>query len=246
MHWKNREYFAVVVDEVLTKKECDVLIARSEKEGYEQALLNVGGGHQIVASDIRNSDRCIIDDPEFAQKLWERITSAVESFIDNDDEDDETKGSLQLQKLYTPENGWSAVGLNERLRILRYRQGEYFKPHFDGCYMRGNEAGASRKGETSYVTCQLYLNEGYQGGETRFLSCDGGTQESKVIPKTGSVLLFQHNLLHEGCPVTNKGQKYVVRTDVMYTSKGPGHEYSLKPINLGQSASDSFEAMQTD
>jgi hypothetical protein len=46
--------------------------------------------------------------------------------------------------------------------------------------------------------------------------------------------------------VTN-GQKYVVRTDVMYTLKGPGQDYSLKPILvLGQSASDSFEAMDVE
>jgi len=39
-----------------------------------------------------------------------------------------------------------------RLRFLRYDPGEYFKPHFDGVYMRDN-------GERSCVTIQLYLNE---------------------------------------------------------------------------------------
>jgi Rps23 Pro-64 3,4-dihydroxylase Tpa1-like proline 4-hydroxylase len=40
--------------------------------------------------------------------------------------------------------------LNERLRILKYEGGEYFKPHTDGFYE------ISDKRETSYYTIHLY------------------------------------------------------------------------------------------
>ncbi len=53
---------------------------------------------------------------------------------------------------------------------------------------------------------------GFDGGATVFH--DFGVQ---VTPRTGSALMFQHQLLHEGC-VVQAGVKYVLRTDVMYTA----------------------------
>ena len=37
-----------------------------------------------------------------------------------------------------------------------------------------------------------------------------------VVPEPGMVLLFQHNIYHEGALVTG-GLKYAMRTDVMYS-----------------------------
>ena len=48
---------------------------------------------------------------------------------------------------------YKLAGLNERLRYLKYDPGERFNPHLDGCYKRNER-------ECSYVTLQLYLNEG--------------------------------------------------------------------------------------
>ena len=45
------------------------------------------------------------------------------------------------------------VLLYYRLRFLRYDAGQYFKPHFDGSYVR--EDGR----EKSFITIHLYLNE---------------------------------------------------------------------------------------
>ena len=92
----------------------------------------------------------------------------------------------------------------------------YFRPHFDGTYTRPDNS------ERSYITIQLYLNEGFKGGNTTFLY--GKAQESwkfwekkdvGVVPKTGRVLVFQHDILHEGS-LLEEGIKYSVRTDVMY------------------------------
>jgi hypothetical protein len=62
----------------------------------------------------------------------------------------------------------------------------------------------------SLLTCLLYLNACEAGGATRFLDL-----ERSVEPAPGRVLVFNHHLLHEGCPVV-KGVKYVVRTDFMF------------------------------
>jgi len=104
-----------------------------------------------------------------------------------------------------------SVGLNERLRVLKYNQGEYLGPHCDTKFVRGPSCG-DKAGETSHVSVHVYLNEKFKGGQTRF---HGGGRHYDVKPKTGSILLFDHNLLHQGV-VLKAGKKYIVRTDVMY------------------------------
>lgn len=108
---------------------------------------------------------------------------------------------------YVPEetvHGY-ACGLNERLRFYKYFPDQQFRPHQDGSFMRNIH-------EWSSFTFMIYLNDDMSGGETKFI-------ETTIIPKTGTALIFRHELVHEGCPVI-EGIKYVLRTDVMYRRKG--------------------------
>jgi hypothetical protein len=59
------------------------------------------------------------------------------------------------------------------------------------------------------------LNEGYEGGETTFINYQDSTKHVPCIPRTGMVLVFEHEILHEGSAL-RKGRKYTMRTDVMY------------------------------
>lgn len=180
---------AFTIDNVCSPEECAALIELSEKEGdYEQARITLASGEQKLVPNVRNSTRYMRDDRQLSFMLWSRIKHLVPA----------TWGEDKLP----------SVGLNERLRFLRYDPGEKFKPHFDGEYQRPDGS------ETSYVTIQLYLNEGFVGGETTFLSFSGETIV-KVVPKIGRVLVFEHMLYHEGSEVIS-GRKYVIRTDVMY------------------------------
>eukprot|EP01111_Echinosteliopsis_oligospora_P012871 TRINITY_DN4473_c0_g1_i1.p1 TRINITY_DN4473_c0_g1~~TRINITY_DN4473_c0_g1_i1.p1 ORF type:complete len:206 (-),score=46.21 TRINITY_DN4473_c0_g1_i1:99-716(-) len=175
--------------DVFSEKECQELIALSESKEYDAALLNVGGGRQVYRPDVRNNDRCIIDDEELADKFWQKIKPYIPAEFKN----------------------CAAVGLNERLRFLRYDPGQSFAAHWDGVYER--ESGP-KKGERSYITVQIYLNEGFTGGETTFFGRD--EERIPVVPLTGSVLVFQHDMLHEGSALI-KGRKYAIRTDVMFS-----------------------------
>ncbi|WAQ99480.1 hypothetical protein MAR_023853 [Mya arenaria] len=178
--------------------ECEDYINRTETMGYADALVNIGGGRQIKMSDVRNNTRCIWDTVEEADRIWQRIKEHVPE-------------EFKTHKV---------LGLNERLRFLKYKPGEYFKPHMDGSYFRDN-------GEKSFVTIQLYLNEaskhylsmllhGFEGGSTTFMDFDE-INPVEVVPKTGSILVFQHDIMHEGS-LLKKGKKYAMRTDVMYSA----------------------------
>mgnify|MGYP001103576288 CR=1 FL=1 len=75
----------------------------------------------------------------------------------------------------------------------------------------------------------IYLNEGYEGGETTFFEeptkeyWEQGRKKGEhppikyaAKPETGMCVVFDHYLFHEGSEVT-QGVKYAVRSDVFYT-----------------------------
>ncbi|CAC5390452.1 unnamed protein product [Mytilus coruscus] len=179
-----RGHTAFALYNVLTQEECNKYIKVSEDIGYEAAKV---GKNQIVLTDIRQSSRCLWDTSEETNKIWNIIKPYIPA-------------TWQNRKV---------IGLNERLRFLRYDPGEYFKPHYDGRYER-------ETGEKSYFTIQVYLNEGYKGGSTNFLSRNR-KEKVEFIQKLGSILVFQHDMLHEGSELIS-GRKYTIRTDIMYSS----------------------------
>ncbi len=91
----------------------------------------------------------------------------------------------------------------EALALLRYSPGQEYRPHFD--FVKGVE-------NRRLLTALIYLNEDYEGGETKFVRTG-----LKVKGKAGDVIVFRNegtnsgpNLLseHAGLPVT-KGTKYL-------------------------------------
>jgi hypothetical protein len=113
------------------------------------------------------------------------------------------------------------MNLNEQMRICRYEPGQYFAPHYDGIYKRSFM-------EQSQLTIMAYLNDSFTGGHTNFL--DDRSKPSAIInalkPETGiffvykkievscrslgMVLIFQHDMYHEGEAVIT-GKKYIMR-----------------------------------
>lgn len=216
--WERGPKYVELLSNVLTPRECRELIDSSELRGYVGAKVNTGFG-EISMPDVRNSDRCIVDGPVTTEFLWQRVSASA------------CASKLLKRKITHTRQDWHAVGLNERMRFLRYDPGTYFAPHRDGCYMRRHDdvTPADRVGERSFVTLQLYLNEDFAGGETNLVNERDDSQGHPVVPRTGSVLLFQHDVYHEGAMVRS-GRKYAIRTDVMYTNKGPGWDYSKRPF----------------
>ena len=157
--------FAMVLENVLTPLECTELIAATEKSGYGEALHSLGDGKLVLVKEQRFSERCDIDSYSVTELIWDRI-----------------KKYIQTEKLYP---GWKPLGLNERLRFLKYGKGMYAKPHYD----RQTHAGLKDDKIESKLTCLLYLNEGMQGGQTTFVDFEQKNNVS-VNPSIGQVLVF--------------------------------------------------------
>jgi hypothetical protein len=163
----------------LSLAECDSYVAFSESCGFGEAPINTSFGPAMI-KDVRNNSRVLVDIPSLAQFVWERA------------------------KLYAPATlaGQRAVGVNERFRFYRYDPGQTFRWHRDGYFERDNR-------ERSRLTLMIYLNDDFEGGQTRF-------EHTVIQPRKGMALCFAHRLLHEGAEV-KRGRKYVMRTDVMYS-----------------------------
>eukprot|EP01059_Diplonema_ambulator_P037457 TRINITY_DN9927_c0_g1_i1.p1 TRINITY_DN9927_c0_g1~~TRINITY_DN9927_c0_g1_i1.p1 ORF type:complete len:496 (+),score=94.20 TRINITY_DN9927_c0_g1_i1:656-2143(+) len=114
-------------------------------------------------------------------------------------------------------NGWSAGGLNDRARFIQYNKGDRFLAHTDGEY---SISEGSRAGWRSFITVQVYLTEGMEGGSTRFVNGDEVICDS--VPKIGKVLVFEHCMRHTGEEVTNDVRKQIIRTEILYRPPAKG------------------------
>jgi prolyl 4-hydroxylase len=97
----------------------------------------------------------------------------------------------------------------EPLSILRYLPGQEYRPHYD--FLTANDPDLAAHGQR-LKTALLYLNDGYQGGETRFLK-----PGLSFAGRTGDVLVFDnvdetgapdYDTIHAGLGV-ERGEKWL-------------------------------------
>lgn len=117
--------YAVVVDNALTKEECECLVRAAEaKNGgeWEQAMVNVGGGRQKLITDVRDCGRIIWDDSDIVAKIWSRVKDSVPDIEVLKDRPGVT-GNGPMKRKET----LKISRLNERMRFLRYQSSQYFR-----------------------------------------------------------------------------------------------------------------------
>jgi|EP00802_Teleaulax_amphioxeia_P024926 hypothetical protein len=194
-----------VLTHLLTEDECAHLVAEMEIHGF---------GTTNYSQAYRGNLRLQTVDASLAAALWARMCDCVPHTV-------ELAGAT-----------WRAVGLNERFRLSKYRQGDRFCVHKDAFFRRPRVEG--REEEWSAFTVNVYLNQDFEGGKTRFY--DAGARRGAVDPidhliyalepATGTACVFRQppgaHLLHDGEAVS-RGFKYLLRTDVMYR-RLPGSE----------------------
>jgi len=113
---------------------------------------------------------------------------------------------FERAKEYLPESidDYKLYGLSSNFRYYRYSPKQRFKMHKDGRQKINNLDVESR------LSFLIYLNDDFEGGATKF-------KDFEVTPRQGSALVFIHELWHEGV-VIDSGFKYVLRSDVLYSS----------------------------
>lgn len=185
----------VLIPDFLSPAECRELIGNAEKRGFSSAELD-------YPPSYRNNDRQVLDDSTLAGWLLDRLHQVVDG-----------TASLLPDDIAAD---WTLQGINERLRLCRYRPGQRFHIHQDGVHHRGADC-------RSMLTFMIYLTDGddFEGGDTVFYSQgpSDGEDESNLVarvrPRIGSLILFDHGIWHAGEEVTG-GIKYVLRSDLLF------------------------------
>lgn len=187
-----KDSFAAIVDNLLTETECKELLRLAEESTrtenadstfsppkWERAMINAGGGRQIESIDSRKSGRIIFDSYDIARRILDRLMPFMrECQID-------TVTKMPLVTGLGPARRGEVLHLsrlNERLRFLRYGGGDYFRPHFDGCYVTPDGK------EKSLFTIHLYLNgDGDQDMEELKPHLERAEKKNCVFQKYGEI-----------------------------------------------------------
>lgn len=126
------------IQNLWTPTTCQEFIRKSEKEGFEKALVNTING-PVEMQEYRNNDRLFWEDETLAEQIWNEIEEYVPCDL----------GEYQ------------AIGVNELFRFYRYGVDQQFNWHYDAPYQRNQD-------EQSFYTFMIYLNDDFEGGETAF------------------------------------------------------------------------------
>ena len=120
--------YAAVLDNVLSASECARFVEAAEATSngiWEQAQVNVGMNQQVLMKHVRDCGRIIWDDEEIVARLWNRVKGYVPEI--------ETLKNMPYVTGMGPtrrKEVWKAVGLNERMRFLKYGAGQYFRREY--------------------------------------------------------------------------------------------------------------------
>ncbi|KAJ5090468.1 Prolyl 4-hydroxylase alpha subunit [Penicillium argentinense] len=169
--------FAAVIDNFMTETECKELLRLAEESitapqtdettkdpskpapapVWERAMVNAGNGKQVMSVDTRKSGRIILDSFDISQRILDRLRPFLRDFGIERVQNQPTVTGLGPARR---NEVFAVSSLNERMRFLRYEGGDYFRPHWDGCYVTPDGK------ERSLFTIHLYLNgEGEQDME---------------------------------------------------------------------------------
>lgn len=100
---------------------------------------------------------------------------------------------------------------NERIQVVKYEPGDYYRPHQDTCCFGGNREGC-QGADKRRLTVIVYMNDDFEGGGTNFPNLN-----MYLKPKKGDAIVFNtlgmfnrcsRYALHEGTPVKS-GTKYI-------------------------------------
>lgn len=178
----------LIIDNFLTKQECQEELIYATEAGF------VEQHYGVMKAEARR--RAVKDDGKKAKALWSKVTLPPLITFYNELRPD------PFEDVTT----WKAVGFNYRFRYYDYEPGQRFSEHFDIMFRFNDRV-------RTFLTFIVYLNDDFEGGETRF-----GTEFIK--PQIGSAIVFPHELKHEGMQVT-KGRKTILRNDVVYQESNP-------------------------
>lgn len=192
---RDANFTCFVIPSLFSKTECEQLLNTEIKNSFQKAISN-------YPTYYRNNERFVMDNDVLANQLFEKVKPYLPD-------------TIEISSVIKAENGvWHLKELNNRLRFCKYSANQYFHRHLDGVHYRNDTT-------QSKLTFMIYLNSAteFRGGRTLFFKTKETTEIwASYIPKQGDLIVFDHNVWHEG-EVLMQGEKFVLRSDILYSKK---------------------------
>ncbi len=135
-----------IINNLLSKEECNNLLSLVNNEAWEDALINTSKG-SILQKSYRDNYRIIKFDPGISSFLYEKLKQREDIELIN-------------------EGGWQHYGLNEMCKFYKYIPNQKFALHMDHPFIRKSNI------DQSFQTLLVYLNDNYSGGGTSFIGME--------------------------------------------------------------------------
>lgn len=216
----NEDNFYFIIDNFLTDEECDHIIDVSKDKLEKSKVMSVDKNNNTldVEDPVRTSKQTWLNNNKYP-KLIQKIEDLVNKYINKTKDTKDTKDT-------------SILNVNnkqfEDMQVVRYEPTQEYKYHYDICHPeqchkehKGScKADYNKYKSVRYITVIFYLNDGFEGGETKFTKIN-----KKIKPKKGRALLFFncnphlntknnglcdtiYNSEHAGVPVKS-GEKWI-------------------------------------
>ena len=184
------DYKVLEIYDILTPKECKILIEIAKNKGLQPSQVLVHGKTEATEVDIINRT---------SEQVWL-----------SDQHHEITKKIAKITEKIT---GRPIVN-QEELQVAHYKPNGKFQAHYDACIYEDKEYcdKMNHNAGQRLATLLIYLNEDFENGETEFIKLN-----LKIKPEVGKGILFYNvdlnqNLLdksfHQGNSVIN-GEKWI-------------------------------------
>jgi len=215
--------------QLLTPEECAGIINATERAqshgGFSAERIFFGYGYKATDATVSSRDVVRLSDRSLATALASRLQRVLPmELVAGERASAGRRGQV-----------WSPAGLNADFRVARYHRGDQLPTHTDHVTHSGPLC-------SSAWTLTIYLNSlpSTHGGGTDFslAYAAGAMHVPSLQPVAGTGLLLSHDVLHAGSPLLT-GVKYILRTEVLYSSGGTlggGEAVGLGLGSLGQYA----------
>ena len=219
---------AFLLEGVLSKAECAALLGDLDRQDWTPVGRDGMKADFDPEKDEVGSWRATCFSDRFARALFKRMAAHLPMLRIMQDL---TATDWQDQQ---DDRIWRAYGVSPVMRFIKYTRHGLLVPHYDSTFVRNED-------KRTLMSVVLYLtdNDAESGGATRFIKdpqvdvpvtkrnladwtrlADDAEVLHAVAPSAGSVLVFDHRLLHDSQPIIGDTRKVIMRTDLKFHRGG--------------------------
>lgn len=216
---------AMLIKNALSWSECDLLMDLMNLSPKMESV-SIQGRKDVPDYRI-GSTRTSIWSSLLAEQLWKKL----KIYLSDREHQMHKRSPTDWWQGNKNRTGWTPIGLTPMFRFMRYDAGGQHYAHYDAGFIYPDDNYRTLK------SVVIYLTTNKEGGATRFIEDDQGalpiwdrkhedwTREAyskevitKVQPRRGNILVFDHRLCHDVETFTGIEPRIIIRADLLFKS----------------------------